>query len=195
MLPAGVSMRAISLVLLLATMSMPGARQSADCRDVKLIERVARIGGLSADKVKVMAQTRQEICGSSEVAETIQWKDGSTAKRKGRWQFPGSSVTAKDPDGRLQYPKVVTARSKEGRWAYPNVVVAMDPARNVRQLPSGADTNEDRLQKWACGRLVKKDCDAGRADVARTTGDEKELALIEFAWKADRTKQPPRHEQ
>lgn len=185
-------MRAILFLLLIASVPLPAARQSEDCRDVKLIERLARIGGLSPDRVAVIGDTRQRICGSSEVAETIRWTDGSTAKRNRRWQFPRSSVTAKNPEGRLQYPQVVTARSEKGRWAYPNVVTAMDPVRNRRQLPSGADTTEVDLQDWACRRLTKEDCDAGRADIAKTTGDERELALIEFAWKAERTKQPAR---
>ena len=175
------------LPLAIALAAMSASAQSPDCRDLKLIERLSRIGDLRADWLAMVAELRVAACAASN-ADNSRWKNGSTAKRNGRWHFPGSSVTVVAPDGRLAYPSAVTAR-RDGRWFYPNAVSAMNPKlKNPRQLPSGRDVTEQQLEQWACKRLTKDQCDAGVNDIASSVGDERELALIEFAWKADRAK-------
>ena len=125
----------VILPLAMAMVAMPASAQSPDCRDLKLIERLSRIGDLRADRLAMVAELRIAACAASD-ADTSRGKDGSTAKRNGQC---GDRRRA---DGRLAYPSSVTARA-DGRWSYPNTVTAMNPKlRNPRQLPSGKDVTE-----------------------------------------------------
>ena len=180
-------MRTTILVLAIWFVATPAAAQSADCGSLKIIERLSRIGNLPADRLAMVAALRDAACTAAS-ADTSRWKDRSNAKRSdGRWYYPASSVTAIDPEGRLAYPNAITALYA-GRWRYPNSTVALDIRQNRRQLPSGANVTDAELIQWACKRLPARQCNAGKKDIASAAGDERELALMELAWKADQSK-------
>jgi hypothetical protein len=159
---------------------------SPDCHDLKVMVRLARIGGgLQPDHVEMLGTQQRLICGSSEPVTLSRWRSNAAAKRPDGWGYPNATTaihvnsagirwgypratTAKDPNGRLAYPNGSTARSNGGEW----------------RLPTGAATTVPRLMEWACLRLSEEAFNARRADVEMSAGDEKDLAVIELAWSA-----------
>jgi hypothetical protein len=145
------------------------------------MSRLARIDGFA--DAKVIAETTQRICQRIEPAQEISWPNKRRAKEaEGRWRYPTLRI-AKEADGRWRYPSLRIAKEVDGRWRYPSLRIAKEANGTWRRPDLSKVKGLDELLDWACKNIGQPTCDA-RADIFTTSGEERDAAAIEWAWRA-----------
>jgi hypothetical protein len=176
---------ALSIFAPLATAQAPEV--SSDCRAIRLIKRLARIDAyMPTGLLGTIVKQEQSSCSTSVAVETVLWSTGVKAKHAdGTWHFP-NGITAIFREGRLGYTRGTLAKvvQKDGAadWHYPNGVMAKATDGTWR-LPNGSyGAQLPGLVALACSRVSAEVCRERRADIDSAQGDERDLAVIEFAW-------------
>ena len=163
-----------------------GQTESADCRSLKLMTRMARI--VAWEHRRIVDEETQRVCAANDVQPTRRWTSPSRTDMKrssGTWYYPAKGGRAIDSHS-LYYPNDKQAKVDD-KWYYPdNGGRARDePARNRpwHHSVGAGTTTEQGLIDWACQRAASR-CSQARTDIGAVSGDERALAVIELAWSA-----------
>ena len=157
--------------------------QSGDCRNLRIMERLARIAG-PEDLADQVASKRQAVCSAG--GDPTEWLNGKTAKRSEQsWDYPNGK-TAKRSEMSWDYPNGKTAKRSARSWDYPNGKTAKR-SESLWDAPDGKSKTREQLLAWACERVGAKRCEGMLANVKSQSADEQDLALIELAWLASLT--------
>jgi hypothetical protein len=152
---------------------------SSDCRDLRMMARLARVGG-PADLASMVGTQAEVTC--SRGGEVRRWANGNRAKvTSSSWRYPNNQIAK--VGGSWRYPNGKRAKASANSWRYPDGKPAKVSQDRWRR-PDGPSNNLDDLLKWACSKVGLDKCRVHLADFNSAEGDEKDMAVIELAWMA-----------
>jgi hypothetical protein len=153
--------------------------KDADCRDLRMMTRLARVAG-PPDVASIVASQAELTCAVG--GDVRKWSNGKTARiSSSSWRYPNGETAKVGTTWR--YPNGHTAKVTSNSWRYPDNKAAKVTQHSWRR-PDGASVNRDDLLTWACGRVGADNSRVHLADINGSTGDEQDMAVIELAWLA-----------
>jgi hypothetical protein len=144
------------------------------------LSRIAAVPEVTA----VVEAQAVATCAAGGTVKT--WPNHATAKRlNGSWDYP-NRATAKRANGSWDYPTRKSAKHANGSWSYPDGKTARrGEDRWIR--PDARSATLPELVSWACGVLGAEECSRLTTVIEKASGDERDAAIVELAWRARKT--------
>ncbi|NJL03110.1 MAG: hypothetical protein HC910_22015 [Spirulinaceae cyanobacterium SM2_1_0] len=176
-----------ALEVLYCQRSQPSRRSirhqvSRDCQTLTAIAQLARIEQGTSALTRAVVGQQQVACNlgeNSRLDRRLSYPNGQAVRFGDNWQYPNGQQAFFGAT--WNYPSGTRARFGSS-WQYPNGSTARFGS-NWR-YPDGTLTSEQQLLTWACAIVPADECNQRLSEIRTRSGDTRDLAILELAWRA-----------
>jgi len=155
---------------------------SSECEALTVMAQLARLEAGQSDLARATLAQQQVACNvtANRFDRQLRYPNGQTVRFGSSWYYPNGQSAQFGSS--WNYPSGAPAKFGD-RWNYPNGAIAR--FGSSWRAPSGQQVSEQQLLTWACSFVPASECNQRLLEIRSRSGDGRDVAILELAWRAD----------